>query len=47
MSSRGFEKHARTFTILTFVSRITGFARDDLIGRNHRIEFWIISWAVP
>jgi putative peptidoglycan lipid II flippase len=33
MSSRGFEKHARTFTVLTFVSRLTGFARDALLAR--------------
>lgn len=31
--ARGFEKHARTFTALTFVSRITGFARDALLAR--------------
>ena len=30
---RGFERHARTFTVLTFVSRITGFARDALLAR--------------
>ena len=33
MSSRGFERHARVFTVLTFVSRITGFARDALLAR--------------
>ena len=30
---RGFERHARTFTVLTFISRITGFARDALLAR--------------
>ena len=30
---RGFERHARTFTVLTFVSRLTGFVRDALLAR--------------
>jgi putative peptidoglycan lipid II flippase len=30
---RGFERHARTTTVLTFISRITGFARDALLAR--------------
>jgi len=30
---RGFERHARTFTALTLVSRVTGFARDALLAR--------------
>ena len=29
---RGFERHARTFTVLTFVSRLTGFVRDALLA---------------
>ena len=29
----GFERHARTVTALTLVSRITGFARDALLTR--------------
>lgn len=31
--SRGFETHARTVTVLTLVSRVTGFARDAVLGR--------------
>jgi putative peptidoglycan lipid II flippase len=30
---RGFERHARTFTVLTMVSRVTGLARDALLAR--------------
>lgn len=30
---RGFERHARTFTLLTLVSRVTGFGRDALLAR--------------
>ncbi|MFM8640519.1 MAG: murein biosynthesis integral membrane protein MurJ [Planctomycetota bacterium] len=30
---RGFERHARTFTVLTLVSRVTGLGRDALLAR--------------
>ncbi len=30
---RGFERHARTFTALTLISRVTGFGRDALLAR--------------
>jgi putative peptidoglycan lipid II flippase len=30
---RGFERHARTFTALTLVSRVTGLGRDALLAR--------------
>lgn len=31
--SKGFETHARTVTVLTLVSRVTGFARDAVLAR--------------
>ena len=31
--AKGFETHARTVTVLTLISRVTGFARDALLAR--------------
>ena len=50
MSDR-FEKHARTVTLLTLVSRVTGLARDAALSRIFGISatmdaFWF-AFAIP
>lgn len=49
--SADFEKHARTVTVLTFVSRLTGFARDAALSRIFGVSalmdaFWF-AFMIP
>ncbi|MFO0961793.1 MAG: murein biosynthesis integral membrane protein MurJ [Phycisphaerales bacterium] len=49
--ARSFERHARTFTLLTLVSRLTGFARDALLtrvfGRSAIMDAFNLAFQVP
>src|SRR5262245_19134203 len=49
--SHQFEKHARTVTLLTFVSRVTGLARDAALSRVFGVSaltdaFWF-AFMIP